>query len=638
MEDKTDDAFNDVINEKLENHDYIGARIHLLETIKTFPNLENASEMLTICEILCSATTSGTGNEVDWYRVLQLLPIDGPATVEAQYRDMLSVLEPVIDDIPGARLALQFVKDAYNVISDPIKRSGFDAGRKHATINLKEICTLDLPSISGNRRKYLDLLHFDGEKNREVEIVPKRFCSDSAGNFECDQVWLCYGRCAYFVKYGRIVSVNPEQMLVMVNWYKPCPKSDNEKKWCCSGLPVACGEFVQQENDVVCLDGPTRFSQLLFSGYGCDSKLQVYPKKGEVWAIYKDWNFNWDMAILLKCESYLVEVITNFSEDFGLKVVYLTRVPGAKNRFQRSSEKHCSSISNFDSDFSYLIPADKVYMFSHIVPAFQSDGTFELDESAIPENLSEDFSPLGAGTGAKVSDPLSFNDELVNDCSYSNSTCQFSLRDFTEEQVWAVYSGPDSMPRSYVKIINIISETHVRVSFLEPHPMNNEEIQWIEDDFLFSSGVFRKSADTYTVHMSNFSHVVKCDWSAKKSYYRIYPRKGEVWAISKSRGMKLNKAEYYRDEFRMVEILSDYISEERRINVGSLTEVDGSLTFYQRQFHDGFRLTKWVTRSEMLGFSHRVPAYRVTGHEGQPGLPEVMFQLEPAALPLPQYF
>lgn len=638
MEHKSDDTFRDVIDEMLKNHDYIGARMHLLETIKTFPNLENASEMLTVCEILCSANTSGTGHEVDWYRVLQLLPLDGPATVETQYQDILSVLEPVTDDIPGAAQALQLVEDAYNVLSDPIKRSGFDARKKLLGVTFKENRTSDVPSISGNRRKYPDLLHFDEEQNGYGGTVPKRFCPVSTSNFECDQVWLCYDRCTCFVKYAHIVSVEPEQMLVKVNWYKPCPKSDKEKIWCDSGLPASCGEFVQQESALVALDGPTKFSQLLFSGYGCDSKLQVYPKKGEVWAIYKDWDFNWDLAILLKCELYMVEVITNFSEDFGLKVVYLSRVQGTKNSFQRSSQKYNCLISNFHSDFSLLVPPDKLYMFSRVVPVVQSNGTFELDKLSVPENLSEDFSPVGVSTGIKVPDSLAINDDLVYDCSYSNSTCQFSPRDFSEEQVWAIFSGPDSMPRSYVKIINIISETHVRVSFLEPHPMNDEEIQWIEEDLIFSCGVFRRSADTYIMHTSNFSHIVKCDWSARKNYYRILPRKGEIWAICKSRGMKSNKAEYYRDEFRMVEILSDYLSEERRINVGSLTEVEGSLTFFQRQFHDGFRLTKWITWSEMLGFSHRVPAYHVTGHEGQPGLPEVMFQLEPSALPPPKYF
>jgi Domain of unknown function (DUF3444) len=637
MEYRTDDTFKDAINEKLNNHDYTGARMHLLETIKSFPNLENASEMLTVCEILCSANTFCAGHEVDWYRVLQLLPLDGPETVERQYRDMLSVLEPVQDDIPGAGLALQFVEDAYNVLSDPIKRSGFDARRKFSGVTFKENRNSVVPTISGNRRKCPDLLHSDEEQNGNGAIMPKRCCTVSGDNFECDQVWSCYDRCTCFVKYARIVSIEPEKSLVKVNWYKPCPKSDKEKIWCDAGLPVSCGEFVQQESVLVVFDGPTKFSQLLFSGYGCDSKLQVYPKKGEVWAIYKDWDFNWNLAMLLKCELYMAEVITNFSEDFGLKVVFLTRVQGMKNSFQRFNKKCNSSISNFHPDFSLLIPPDKLYMFSHVVPAVQSNGTLELDKLTIPENLSEDFSPLGVSTGMTV-DPLVINDDLVYDCSYSNLTCQFSQSNFSDEQVWAIFSGPDSMPRSYVKIISIISETHVRVSFLEPHPMNDEEIQWIEEDLHFSCGVFRKSANTYIMHLSNFSHIVKCDWSARKNYYRIFPRNGEIWAICKSRGMKSMKTEYYRDEFRMVEILSDYFSEERRINVGTLSEVEGSLTFFQRQFHDGFRLTKWVTRSEMLGFSHQVPAYRVMGHEEQPGLPEMMFQLEPSALPPPKDF
>jgi hypothetical protein len=164
-------------------------------------------------------------------------------------------------------MALQLVEDAYNVLSDPIKCSGFDARRKLSGVIFKENHNSDVPTISGNRLKYPDLLHSDEEQNGEGVIMLKRFCTVSANNFECDQVWSCYDRCTCFVKYAWIVSVEPEQSLVKVNWYKPCPK----------------------ESAFVALDGPTKFSQLLFSGYGHDSKLQVYPKKGEVLAIYKDW-------------------------------------------------------------------------------------------------------------------------------------------------------------------------------------------------------------------------------------------------------------------------------------------------------------------------------------------------------------
>jgi Domain of unknown function (DUF3444) len=162
-------------------------------------------------------------------------------------------------------MALQFVEDAYNVLSDPIKCSGFDARRKLSGVIFKENHNSDVPTISGNRLKYPDLLHSDEEQNGEGVIMLKRFCTVSANNFECDQVWSCYDRCTCFVKYAWIVSVEPEQSLVKVNWYKPCPKSDKERIWCDAGLPISCGEFVQQESALVALDGPTKFSQLLFS-------------------------------------------------------------------------------------------------------------------------------------------------------------------------------------------------------------------------------------------------------------------------------------------------------------------------------------------------------------------------------------
>jgi hypothetical protein len=59
MEYRTDDTFKDMISEKLNNDDYTGAHMHLLQTTKTFSD-----------------------HEVDWYRVLQLLPSNCPGLLE----------------------------------------------------------------------------------------------------------------------------------------------------------------------------------------------------------------------------------------------------------------------------------------------------------------------------------------------------------------------------------------------------------------------------------------------------------------------------------------------------------------------------------------------------------------------------
>lgn len=213
--------------------------------------------------------------------------------------------------------------------------------------------------------------------------------------------------------------------------------------------------------------------------------------------------------------------------------------------------------------------------------------------------------------------------------NYNN---KLSPEHFVEGQIWAVYDAPDRMPRSYVRVIRVVSHTAVSVLKLEPHPMLNEEIHWVEDGLPVACGVFRAGSETACKEISEFSHPVECDWSAKRSFYRIFPKKGEIWAMYKNWKIAFSNADIDKCEPRMVEILSDY-SDEIGVNVCRLTRVKGCLTFFQRVIVEDFHLTKLISRSEMLSFSHRVPAYVVIEIKDR-DIPKGSWHLEPNALPL----
>ena len=95
---------------------------------------------------------------------------------------------------------------------------------------------------------------------------------------------------------------------------------------------------------------------------------------------------------------------------------------------------------------------------------------------------------------------------------------KWAPKDFLEGQIWAVFDSRDRMPRSYVRIIHVVSYTSVFVLKLEPHPMLNEEIQWVEDGLPVASGVFRAGTETTYKDIWEFSHPVECDWSAKRYF------------------------------------------------------------------------------------------------------------------------
>jgi hypothetical protein len=371
--------------------------------------------------------------------------------------------------------------------------------------------------------------------------------------------------------------------------------------------------------------------------------LEVHPQKGEVWAIYSDWDIGWcaNPGMSKKSTFSVVEILTGYSKQSGCTVARLVKVNGYHSVFRRGSS-------------SGTVHSENLLMFSHRIPCFrlthEVGNMFELEHSAVPENrlhentlkhivplaplqgFHSDTNGFGEAAVAQFSN-LSSNDMDLGGPQQGMMNCNNKLaaKDFMEGQIWAVYDSRDRMPRSYVRIIHVVSCTSIFVLKLEPHPMLNEEIQWVEDSLPVACGVFRAGTETTHKDIWEFSHPVECDWSTKRSFYRIFPKKGEIWAMYKSWNITLNSSDIEKCEPRMVQILSDY-SDENGVNACCLARVNGCLTFFHRVVMEGFHLTKWITRSEMLSFSHRVPAFIVIEIKDH-NIPNGSWHLEPNALP-----
>ncbi|XP_062230259.1 uncharacterized protein LOC133927959 [Phragmites australis] len=729
-------AQRDAITAKMRRQDYAGARTLLLETLQTNPRLEGALEMLSVLEVLCSAGKALRGRGVDWYRILQVLPGDGAARIEAQYWNIVAQVEPVRSKLPGAELALRLVNEAYAVLSDPEKSEGFDSREIFAqfahsgaqftivdsdklnSLHTKDIRTVDVTNNEASHIQHTDKSCFD-ERNshfsnvasssktkrmdhcfpgddgelqspddNHVDKKQKSVCekgvyfvspsqvdldgcfddpSDAKEdencsskqyeyhNFEVDraienfaagQVWAAYDWEKFPRRYALISKVLIDKMQLYVSWFQPCPRSHEEKKWCCAGLPFVCGTFIAEERQIS-LTCPTMFCHQLSSD-NLNQHLEVYPQKGEVWAIYSDWDIAWctDPGMWKKSAFYVVEILTSYSTGSGCTVAHLVKVDGYASVFRRYLRS--------GTDHLLQVHSDNLLMFSHMIPSFGFahgvETMFELEHSAVPENLRHEntlacISPLSPLPGlhddtnglretaaAQFSNPSTSKMDSDGPLQWMmSSDNKLSPEDFLEGQIWAVYDSQDRMPRSYVRIIRVVSCTAVFVLKLEPHPMLNEEIRWVEDGLPIACGVFRAGTETTHKDIWEFSHPVECDWSAKRSFYRIFPKKGEIWAMYKNWNITLNSTDIDKCEPRMVEILSDY-SDENGVNACGLARVKGRLTFFHRVVMEDFHLTRWIPRSEMLSFSHRVPAYiviEIKDHD----IPKGSWHLEPSALP-----
>ncbi|ONK72138.1 uncharacterized protein A4U43_C04F16150 [Asparagus officinalis] len=681
----------EAIKQKMRAGDYTAARTLILEALKVFPTLDRASEMLTVCEILCSAEMELPGSGIDWYWVLQLFASATPDAIKAQYQKIASQLNLIKNDFPGTEFALEFAADAFSVLSDPIKRAAFDSKRNafqdlsqdHNTVNPSRLKRAASGVYSGNgdvgdkqKRKIYDLeaSWVTHQVNSSDNDNPLKALGVLEGNlvsrkrpekdfydfenskkaelFSVGQIWAAYDQEIMPRRYCKIDKVIAQKPQIYVTWYKACPCQSSEKKWQDAGFPFACGTFTLEPNKMTLTDA-SMLSYILSDGVTKET-LEIYPKKGEVWAIYRDRNMDWCSNPGMRKNSTfdIVEILDDCLKDSAANVAYLVRVNGFKNVFQRYSRRGI--------ELSFKIPADKLLMFSHRISAFRfiggelsgiSNGMLELDPLAIPDNLVQDFSCSAVG----LVDLTSQSDE-EKDCSDDASTTllmnpstsmvniggskswfwnrkvKLAQNDFAHDQVWAVYNCSDAMPRSYVKVNNVVSPTKVSVTILEPHPRFDKEIRWVEEELPFVCGIFRASKTILNLEMYKFSHLVNCDRSSKKTFYRIFPRKGEIWAMYRNWDIDWKTSSLDGYKCRMVEILSDFSEENGVGMICSLVQVPGCLTFFQRQMHDEFQLTKQISRLELLSLSHRVPAFTVIGIE-HPDIPKGLLHLEPDALP-----
>ncbi|KAF2531846.1 hypothetical protein F2Q70_00033211, partial [Brassica cretica] len=133
----------------------------------------------------------------------------------------------------------------------------------------------------------------------------------------------------------------------------------------------ACGRFEHGDTEIR--------SHLMFAHEmdhtKCDKSVIVNPRKGETWALFKDWDISWKSQSDLHEPPYrydLVEVITEFDDQLGISVAYMGRVEGFEPVLNRV-EQH--------GLIKFICPGE-MQRFSHKVPA----GSFKLDPAATPGN------------------------------------------------------------------------------------------------------------------------------------------------------------------------------------------------------------------------------------------------------------
>ncbi|CAL9230811.1 unnamed protein product, partial [Arabidopsis halleri] len=215
---------------------------------------------------------------------------------------------------------------------------------------------------------------------------------------------------------------------------------------------------------------------------------------------------------------------------------------------------------------------------------------------------------------------------------------------FAVGQTWALYDTT-GMPRLYAQIRKVSAPCFgLRITYLEPDPNGEKELQWFEEDLPVSVGMFRLGENKSTQDRSIFSHVIYCNERSNAScfsntcrfintcHFSVSPRQGETWALFKNWDIKWSSEpdSHRKFEYEFVEVLSDY-ADEGGVYVAYLHKAKGFASVFFRM-GTGYEGIFRILPHSLYRFSHRVPSFKLTGIEGK-GVPKDAYELDKAALP-----
>lgn len=179
MECNKDEAFRakTLAEQKMVNSDFEGARRIALKAKQLFPELDNITQLVTVCDIHCSAQKKIHGAEKDLYGILQVEKVADEATIRKQYRKLALILHPDKNKFPGAEAAFKLVGEANMVLSDIGKRSVYDIKCRdpaRASVTKLQNCQGNQSScMAQNKFKNVPSSQFNGMNNQHRQSESK---------------------------------------------------------------------------------------------------------------------------------------------------------------------------------------------------------------------------------------------------------------------------------------------------------------------------------------------------------------------------------------------------------------------------------------------------------------------------------
>ncbi|KMS97705.1 hypothetical protein BVRB_5g124500 [Beta vulgaris subsp. vulgaris] len=205
-------------------------------------------------------------------------------------------------------------------------------------------------------------------------------------SFGENQVWAAYddddGMPRYYALIHSVISRKPFKM--RISWLNSKSTSEfGPINWVGCGFYKTSGDFRVGRHEIN--KSVNSFSHRVKWMKGARGAIRIYPGKGNVWALYRNWSAEWNEhtpdEVIHQYD--MVEVLDDYNEEKGATVIPLVKVGDFKTVFRR----------HVDQEQVKVIPREEMFRFSHQVPSFlltgQESGTapkgcWELDPAATP--------------------------------------------------------------------------------------------------------------------------------------------------------------------------------------------------------------------------------------------------------------
>lgn len=645
-----------IAENRMQGKDFGGARKIALKAQQLFPDLENISQMLAVCEVHCSADIKVNG-EIDWYAILQVGAAADEIAIKKQYRKLALLLHPDKNQFAGAEAAFKLVGEAHRTLSDPARRTTHDMKRGASF----KPGTLRQPAYPPNKSAATGK-STRGSTNAQHPSQPP----DST-------FWTMCPSCGIKYKYFRSIL---SKLLRCQNCLKAFIAYDLKIQ----GVPPVARQGSSRDRPGIPeqdIRGPgshvagqksgNASSGMGFQGNvsGRPTSVQPGSRSGLNAKATEDRKLDDEVqnGDGIKFETVKLPKVNtrkqvkpsgeSSGQKRGRKVVSESsdtvigddgsKPPRSTRKKQNTSHDEASKQNANDCATPSAKRSRKDLKDSGTDNQASGGGKASKKrrvEESLPNGLQQgDKEGKTNNAASSKSDPCDSNVKTSGDMEsviypdpeFFDFEKERHRSKFAVDQIWAVYDDMDAMPRFYVQIKDIYDPNfHVRFVWLENDPVGKTETEWSKQDLPVSCGNFRRGKIQITTEIRMFSHVMSWSKGNKRSSYNIYPRKGEIWALFKDwdNGWSKDADNHRVYEYELVEVLSDY-TESSGISVANLVKINGFVSLFMRAVDEG---PVDIPATEMLRFSHMVPSYRMTGEE-RVGVPTGSFELDATSLP-----